>query len=65
MLGCKVHIVVEDFNMFQAVHQERKDISNTLYKSEVGKLVHQKSHLQKTKNTSKPQNQSVVSIQVQ
>jgi len=33
------------------------------YKSSMGKLVQQKSHLQKTKSTSEPQNQFVVSIQ--
>jgi len=32
---------------------------------EGGKLVQPKSHLQKTKNTSDPHNQSVVSIQIQ
>ena len=36
----------------------------TLYKPGVGKLVQWKSHLQKTKNTSEPQNQFVVSIQI-
>ena len=35
-----------------------------LYKPGVGKLVQWKSHLQKTKNTSEPQNQFVVSIQI-
>jgi len=30
----------------------------------MGKLVQQKSHLQKTKSTSEPQNQFVVSIQI-
>ena len=34
----------------------------TLYKPGVGKLVQWKSHLQKTKNTSEPQKQFVVSI---
>jgi len=36
----------------------------TLYKSGMSKLVQQKSHLQKTKSTSEPQNQFVVSIQI-
>jgi len=36
----------------------------TQYKPRVGKLVQWKSHLQKTKNTSVPQNQFVVSIQI-
>jgi len=36
----------------------------TYYKPRVGKLVQWKSHLQKTKNTSEPQKQFVVSTQI-
>jgi len=36
----------------------------TQYKPGLGKLVQWKSHLQKIKNTSEPQNQFVVSIQI-
>jgi len=34
------------------------------FKPEVGKLVQWKSHLQKIENTSEPQNQFVMSIQI-